>query len=133
MCPTNFTISFSNEQWKCNNLSLEYLVVEVSRDILTLVCFENNDLHTHTLSTHVAQTVSNVPSSRPSTMDTARHISVSYLVSTASGETEQVKFCKLSSSAKLQLCNFHTNKFLVRKTCKIKTFTKVDQIIDITN
>ena len=64
-CPTNWIISFSNEQWKCNNLSLEYLVVEVSRDISTLVCFEKNDLHTHTLYTHVAQTVSNVPSSRP--------------------------------------------------------------------
>ena len=65
VCPTNLIIPFSNEQWKCNNLSLEYLVVEVSRDISTLVCFENNGPHTHILSAHVAQTVSDVPSSRP--------------------------------------------------------------------
>ena len=67
------------------------------------------------------------------TMDTTHHISVSHLVSTASGGIQQVKFGKLDPSAKLQLCNFHTNKFLVRKTCKIKTFIKVDQIIDKTN
>ena len=67
------------------------------------------------------------------TRDTAHQISVSHLVSTASGGIQQVKFGKLDPSAKLQLCNFHTNKFLVRKTCEIKTFTKVDQIIDKTN
>ena len=67
------------------------------------------------------------------TRDTAHQISVSHLVSTASGGIQQVKFGKLDPSAKLQLCNFHTNKFLVRKTCEIKTFTKFDQIIDKTN
>ena len=69
-------------------------------------------------------------SSRSVTMDTAHHISVTHLVNTACGGIQQVRFCKLSSSAKLQLCNVHTKKFLVRKTCKIKIFTKVDQIID---
>ena len=63
----------------------------------------------------------------------AHHISVIHLVNTACGGIQQVKFGKLDPSAKLQLCNFHTNKFLVRKTCKIKTFIKVDQIIDKTN
>ena len=71
-------------------------------------------------------------SSRSVTMDTAHQISVSHLVNTVSGGMEQVKFCKLDPSAKLQLCNVHSNKFLVRKTCKIKIFTKVDQIIDKT-
>ena len=66
-------------------------------------------------------------------MDTAHQISVSHLVNTVSGGMEQVKFCKLDPSSKLQLCNVHSNKFLVRKTCKIKTFIKVDQIIDKTN
>ena len=65
-------------------------------------------------------------------MDTAHQISVSYLVNTVSDGMEQVKFCKIDPSAKLQLCNVHSNKFLVKKTCKIKIFTKVDQIKDKT-
>ena len=71
-------------------------------------------------------------SSCPATMDTAHHISVTHLVNTAGGGIEQVKYCKLSSSAKLQLSNIHTKKFLIRKKCEIKIFTKVDQIIDKT-
>ena len=67
----------------------------------------------------------------PSTMDTAPRNSVTYLVSTAGGGCEQVKHCKLSSFTKLHLFNIHTKKFFIRKTCEIKTFTKVDQIIDI--
>ena len=64
------------------------------------------------------------------TMDTAPRISVTYLVSTANGDNEQVKHCKLSSFAKLHLFNVHTQKFLIRKTGEIKIFTKVDQIRD---
>ena len=71
-------------------------------------------------------------SSCPSTMDTAPRNSVTYLVSTAGGGSEQVKHCKISSSTKLQLCNVHTQKFLIRKTGETKIFRKVDQIIDRT-
>ena len=56
-------------------------------------------------------------------MDTAPRISVTYLVSTAGGGSEQVKHCKLSSYTKLQLSNIHTKKFLIRKRCEIKIFT----------
>ena len=71
-------------------------------------------------------------SSCSSTMDTAHRISVTYLINTAGGGSEQVKHCKISSSTKLQLCNVHTQKFLIRKTCEIKIFRKVDQITDRT-
>ena len=50
----------------------------------------------------------------------AHHISVTHLVNTACNEIQQVKFGKLDPSAKLQLCNFHTSKFLVRKHVKLK-------------
>ena len=64
------------------------------------------------------------------TMDIAPRVSVTYLVSTAKGDNEQVKHCKLSSFTKLHLFNVHTQKFVIRKTGEIKVFTKVDQIRD---
>ena len=130
---------FQMDKGKCWNSSLEYLIIEVSPYILILVCFEKWWSPAHITPYHPIL-IFEWPrglkpylmfiSSRSATMDTAHHISVTHLVNTACGGIQQVRFCKLSSSAKLQLCNVHTKKFLVRKTCKIKIFTKVDQIID---
>ena len=71
-------------------------------------------------------------SSFSSTMDNVHRASVTYLVNTTCGGTKQVKHCKISPSTKLQLYNVHTKKFFVRKTCEIKVFRKVDQIVDKT-
>ena len=67
-----------------------------------------------------------------STMDTAHRISVTYLTNTANGGSEQVKHCKISSFAQLQLYNVYTQKLSTRKKCEIKVFRKVDQIVDKT-
>ena len=67
-----------------------------------------------------------------STMDNVHRTSVTYLVNTTCGGSEQVKHCKISSFAQLQLYNVYTQKFSTRKKCEIKVFRKVDQIVDKT-
>ena len=59
--------------------------------------------------------------------------SVTYLTHAANGNTEHVQYGEISHFARLQLYNNHTRKFFIKKTGKIKIFTKVHLIKDKNN
>ena len=63
-------------------------------------------------------------------MSAKSRISVSYLTNGANGSIKQVKRCKLNPSARLQLFNIHSMRYLIKNTSDVRIFTKVNHIKD---